>query len=104
MAAWLGDLAVGCGAFRELDRSTAEIKRMYVHRDHRRRQIARTILLHLQSEARDRGFTRLLLETGDRQIPAMALYESSGFRRVPAFGRYSDDPTSVCYERDVTGR
>jgi putative acetyltransferase len=99
LAAWLGEVPVGCGAIRELDPSTAEIQRMYVHRDHRRKQVGRTILRHLQSAAKRLGYTRLLLETGDRQAPAMALYEASGFRRVPPFGRHADDPTSVCYER-----
>ena len=99
VAAWLGDVAVGCGAIREMDPTTAEIQRMYVHRDYRRRLVARTILRHLESEASRLGYTRLLLETGDRQAPAMALYEASGFHRVPAFGRHASDPTSVCYER-----
>lgn len=101
IAAWEEDIPVGCGAIRELDRSTAEIQRMYVHRDYRRRQLGRTILLHLENEARRLGYSRLLLETGDRQIPAMALYEACGFRRIPPFGRHVDDPTSVCYERHL---
>jgi putative acetyltransferase len=101
VAAWLEDVAVGCGAIRELDATTAEIQRMYVHRDYRRRQVARTILRHLESEAKRLGYTRVLLETGDRQAPAMALYEASGFRRVPPFGRHINDPTSVCYERQL---
>jgi GNAT superfamily N-acetyltransferase len=99
IAAWLGDVAVGCGAIREMDPTTAEIQRMYVHRDYRRRQVARTILRHLESEAHRLGYTRVLLETGDRQAAAMALYEASGFHRVPPFGRHASDPTSVCYER-----
>jgi putative acetyltransferase len=31
----------------------------------------------------------------------MALYESFGFRRIPPFGEYRDDPTSVCYEKPL---
>jgi putative acetyltransferase len=99
LAAYLGDRPVGCGAIRELDQSTAEIQRMYVHRDHRRKQVGRTLLRHLENEAKRLGYARVLLETGDRQAPAMALYEACGFRRVPPFGRHAADPTSVCYER-----
>jgi GNAT superfamily N-acetyltransferase len=99
IAAWLGDVPVGCGAIRELAPATAEVQRMYVHRDYRRKQFGRTILLHLENEAKRLGYSCLLLETGDRQGPAMALYEASGFRRVQPFGRHVDDPTSVCYER-----
>jgi len=31
----------------------------------------------------------------------MALYESCGFERIPPFGEYINDPTSVCYEKLV---
>ena len=101
IAAWIDDVPVGCGAIRELDQSTAEIQRMYVHREYRRRQLGRTILVYLENEARRLGYSRLVLETGDRQVPAMALYQASGFRRIPPFGRHVDDPTSVCYERQL---
>lgn len=101
IVAWLADVPVGCGAIRELDPTTAEIRRMYVHRDYRRKQVGRSVLLHLENEAKRLGYTRLLLETGDRQAPAMALYEASGFHRVPPFGRHVSDPTSVCYERHL---
>jgi GNAT superfamily N-acetyltransferase len=100
-AVWLEAKPVACGALRELDRSTAEVQRMYVRREYRRRNIGKRILLHLESEAKRLGYTRLLLETGNRQVPAMALYEGSGFRRVLPFGRHADDPTSVCYERHL---
>jgi gluconokinase len=101
IVAWLAAVPVGCGAIRELNQASAELRRMYVHREYRRRHIGRTMLLHLQNEARRLGYSRLLLETGDRQAPAMALYEAAGFSRVPPFGRYADDPTSVCYELDL---
>ena len=101
LAAWLGEVPVGCGAFREMDQCTAEIQRVYVHRDYRRRHFARAILVHLETAARRLGYRRLVLETGERQGPAMALYETSGYRRVPPFGRHVDDPTSVCYERSL---
>jgi GNAT superfamily N-acetyltransferase len=101
VVAWVGDVAVACGAIREWDPTTAEIQRMYVHRDYRRKKVGRTMLLYLESEANRLGYTRLLLETGDRQAPAMALYEASGFHRVPPFGGHVNDPTSVCYERHL---
>ena len=44
------------------------------------------------------------LETGNRQQPAMALYESFGFERIAPFGEYANDPTSVCYEKYIAHR
>jgi putative acetyltransferase len=99
VVAFLDGVAVGCGSIRQLDGATAEIQRMYVHRDHRRRRIGQAVLAHLEDEARRLGYSRLRLETGDRQAAAMAFYEASGYRRIGAFGKYANDPTSVCYER-----
>jgi GNAT superfamily N-acetyltransferase len=101
VAAWLGDVPVGCGAIREMDQSTAEVQRMYVHRDYRRRQFGRTIMVYLEKEAKRLGYSCLLLETGNKQVAAMAFYETSGFYRVQPFGRHVDDPTSVCYARHL---
>ena len=97
--AYVDGRPLGCGALRPLDASSAEVRRMYVHRDHRRQGVARAVLQHLEREAARLGYSRLVLETGFKQLPAMRLYEANGFRRVAPFGEYINDPTSVCYER-----
>ena len=102
VAAVVQGLPVGSGALRRIDPETAEIKRMYVHREHRRKGIGKTILAHLVREAKSLAYRRLVLETGFKQSASMALYESFGFRRVPAFGNYRTDPTSVCYELQLS--
>lgn len=90
---------VGMGAHRPLDEETTEVRRMFVTRDVRNRGVARLILEHVEAHALARGFQRAVLETGCRQLPAMHLYESCGYTRVPAFGVYANDPTSVCYAK-----
>lgn len=90
---------VACGALRPLSESTAEVRRMYVHRDYRRQGLARAVLRHLETEAARLGYSRLVLETGHKQLAAMRLYEAHGFRQIEPFGEYANDPTSVCYER-----
>ena len=99
VVAYSGQQPIACGALRELNAVTAEVKRMYVLREHRRNRIAYTVLSHLVARARRLGYERLLLETGDKQTAAMALYESFGFHRIAPFGSNNDDPTSVCFER-----
>jgi putative acetyltransferase len=76
---------------------------MYVLRQARRTGIARGILVRLEEEASRLGYETLLLETGNRQHPAMSLYESYGFTRILPFGPYVSDPTSVCYSKSVLG-
>jgi putative acetyltransferase len=69
-----GSRHLGCGAIRCLDEQTAELKRMYVRPEARNRGVAREILRALEKEARAIGVSRLVLETGVRQLAAMALY------------------------------
>jgi putative acetyltransferase len=103
VAAFLGDSPVGCGALREFDRTTAEVRRMYVRPEHRGKRVGRAILLHLVACARKLGYERLILETGNRQAPAIVFYESHGFKRIEPFGEHVSDPTSVCYEMRIDG-
>lgn len=98
LVAYANDIPVACGAFRPVNDSTAEIRRMYVHRKHRRQGHARTVLAYLEQAAVRLGYSRFVLETGFKQAPAMRLYESWGFQRITPFGEYANDPTSVCYE------
>ena len=92
---------LGCGAIRMLDADTAEIKRMYVAPGARGHGIGRMILDSLQSEARRLGARRLVLETGERQPEAVALYARAGFARIPAFGEYIGSPLSVCMAKTL---
>jgi len=92
---------VGCGAVRRLEAETGEIKRMYVSPDARGRGVGRAVLTALEAEARALGITRLVLETGRRQIEAVALYERAGFSQIPAFGEYVNSPLSLCMAKDL---
>jgi putative acetyltransferase len=102
LVAYLNGEPVACGALRPLDAHTAEVRRMFVRRSHRRRGLASAILEALEKAARDLDYSVLRLETGCRQQPAMSLYEARGFARIAPFGPYVDDPTSVCFEKRLT--
>ena len=78
---------------------TGEVKRMYVTQGWRRRGVGAAILAALEEQARAFGYRRLVLETGDRQPEAVALYTSGGWVRIAPFGPYVGDPTSVCFEK-----
>jgi GNAT superfamily N-acetyltransferase len=77
----------------------AEVKRMYVVPAARRSGLARLMLAHLESTARDAGADVMVLETGAAQPEAMALYESLGYQPVEPFGHYRDSPSNRCYGR-----
>ena len=99
VVAWLDDQPVGCGALRPLERGVAEVKRMFVEKDARRKGIARKILKRLEMIAAQFGYRALRLETGILQPEAVNLYKSAGYRRVRCYGRYVDNPLSVCFEK-----
>ena len=92
---------VGCAALRPLDADAAEVKRMYVAPSARRKGVGRQLLAELERMAGGFGYRILRLETGNRQPEAVALYESCGFLRIPAFGKYIGNPVSICYEKAV---
>ncbi|WP_328474098.1 GNAT family N-acetyltransferase [Actinoplanes sp. NBC_00393] len=92
-----GDELVGCGALKELDAATAEVKSMRTAAAAQRRGVASAVLAHLVAAGRDRGYTRLYLETGSAAFfaPARALYEKFGFTYCEPFAGYRPDPNSV---------
>lgn len=90
---------LACGALEALDEAEAEIRRMFVAHEARRRGLAKAMLTALESHARRLGFNRLKLETGYKQAPAISLYKSQGFRPMMPYGNYANDPTSVCFEK-----
>jgi putative acetyltransferase len=92
---------VGCGALRELPGNEAEVKRMFVAPSHRGTGVSNAILLELERFGRQRGWSRLILETGDRQPDAIRFYEREGFTRIPNFGYYADSQHSICFEKPL---
>jgi GNAT superfamily N-acetyltransferase len=92
-------VAVGCGALRQLDHGSAEIKRMYVDPAARGSGVATALLRALEAAAVQRGWSTLRLETGTAQPDARRFYEREGYRRIDAFGSYVGSALSVCYER-----
>lgn len=78
---------------------TAEIKRMYVVPRAQRAGHARRMLAHLEATAREAGFEAMVLETGDRQPEAIALYLAAGYEATVPFGHYRDSPSNRCFAR-----
>ena len=98
---WEGEVLLGCGALKELDPRSGEIKSMRTDAAHRGRGVASRILEHIMEEARRRGYESLFLETGSMREfeAARSLYLRYGFERRGPFGDYVDDPNSVFMTR-----
>jgi GNAT superfamily N-acetyltransferase len=96
VVAWADEKAVGCGAVRLLDDRTAELKRMYILPEYRRKGMAAAILRFLEDQASALGATRVVLETVVEPPAAVALYRAAGYQEIPKFGPYVESEISFC--------
>jgi len=96
---------VGHAALRALG-AEFEVKRVFVERRARGRGASRILMAELERLARVRGAERLILQTGDRQPEAIALYERIGYRAIPVFPPYVRFAGSRCFAKalGVSGR
>lgn len=94
------DRPVACGGIRTWERgASCEIKRMFVVSDARRHGYGRELLAALEGAARDAGFKRVLLDTLDSLVEAVALYDDSGYARI---GAYNENPyASAWFAKDL---
>ena len=81
--------ALAGGGVRRLSDGVAEIKRMYVRPEVRSRGVARALLVALEEAARSLGYDAVRLDTGPKQVHALALYRSAGYIDVEP---YNDNP------------
>jgi GNAT superfamily N-acetyltransferase len=104
---YVDGVALASGAWRSVgldrlgSRRTAEVKRMYVVEEAQRQGLARVMLAHLEATARAAGFEVMVLNTGDKQPEAIALYESSGYVPVDGFGTYACHPGAYFYGKTL---
>lgn len=100
IVAYENEEALGCGAFKKYNDTSAEIKRMYVLPAHRNKGIAAAVLQQLEKWAGEEGYTSAVLETGMKQPEAIRLYEKSGYKRIANYGQYAGVYNSVCMMKE----
>ena len=94
-----GNQAVGCGGFKEYEPYVAEIKRVFVRQRYRKQGLAKSLMNELEALAKQKGYRKLILETGAILEAAMKLYSSIGFCIIDNYGQYANMPESVCMEK-----
>jgi GNAT superfamily N-acetyltransferase len=90
---------VACGGLRPWRRGVAEIKRMYVAPEFRRRGIGARVLAFLEERAGAEGYAETWLETGIAQPDAISLYVAAGYRPTAPYGEFKDDPRNRSFFR-----
>ena len=99
--AYDNDVPVGAAGFKKYDDECAEVKRVFVKREYRRKGIASRLMRLLENAASERGYKYLLLESGEPLAEAMALYRKIGYRVIANYGQYKDMPSSVCMKKEL---
>jgi len=96
-----GTTLVGCAALKRLDPTHAELKSMRTATARKRSGVASRILELVLTEARERGYRRISLETGTAEffLPARKLYEKYGFAYCDPFGDYQPSPHNTFMTR-----
>jgi putative acetyltransferase len=100
-AAKLDGEFVGVGAVRIFEESHAEIKSMHTLLKARGKGISKVLVQHMLDFARQKGVTRMSLETGTNEAfkPARELYKSFGFIESEAFSDYVLSEDNMCMSR-----
>ena len=101
VVAFYNDVAVGCGAIKECDSSTIEVKRMFVKDEYRSKGIATKALIELELWTKELGYNRCILETGHKQPEAIRLYTKNNYKIIPNYGQYAGVVNSVCMEKVI---
>lgn len=101
LVAYQDGVPAGCVGWRSHGNTdeVAELKRLYVEPAFRGGGVARALLAAVEDSAREAGRKRLILECGNKQPEAIALYESSGYEPIEHFGFYRKAPGVHSYGR-----
>jgi len=99
-----GDEVLGHSALRQapgFGAEVLEVKKVFVGDAYRGRGAARLLMAELEAIAKQRGATSLVLQTGDLQVPAIALYKDIGYVAIPTYGKYVVMPNALCYRKEL---
>ncbi len=101
VVAYSGGNPVACGAIKEFDTETMEVKRMFTDANFRGKGLATLVLTELEKWALELGYSKCILETGKRLPEAVRLYQKNGYLPIPNYGQYIAMENSICFEKKI---
>lgn len=86
LLAFADEKLAGCADLRKLEDGICEMKRLFVRDEFRGQKIGNALVEKLIEEGVSIGYEKMRLDTYPPKMPkAFALYESHGFRKIPAY-------------------
>jgi putative acetyltransferase len=99
--AFLGNTPVGSVGVKPFDDTCCELDAMYVKSEHRGKGIATNLMSSVEAFMRETGFKTIKLRTGQPQPEALSFYKKMGFHPIKPFGKWKNDPTALCFEKQI---
>ena len=99
--AYFENQPISCGAFKEFNQNSVEIKRMFTLPQSREKGVASLILRELENWAAELGYSSCILETGVRQTEAVAFYKKNFYKIISNYGQYTGVENSLCFEKKL---
>lgn len=76
---------VGCAGIRRSEEKIAELKRMFIRKEHRTKGLGKKLLQKAIELSKEFGYEKIRLDTLDTMKAAIALYEKFGFKQTGAY-------------------
>lgn len=92
---------IACGAWKHIDETTAELKRLFVLPEFRRKGVARRMIAVLEGNAAAAGIRRMILETAVDTTDSHKLYLSAGYQVTDYYGSPAGAENCLCFYRDI---
>ena len=92
--------AAGCVGLRKIDEKNCELKRLYVRSAFRGKHIGNTLIKQIIKDAKEIGYSHMLLDTLPFLTSALCLYKACGFYEIPSYNN-SPMSTSIYMKRDL---
>ncbi len=91
---------IACASYRVLDSESIEIRRVFVKRRYRKRNIAYKLVKALEKLAMENNFRYSYLETGRENTASISLYKKLGYEKIDNFGFFKDDDACICMKKE----
>ena len=94
-------LPIACGAWKWLDETTAELKRLFVLPEFRWKGVARAMIAALEKDAASAGICRMILETAVDTTDSHKLYLSVGYQNMDYYGSPAGEQNCLCFYKTL---